>query len=107
MIFPPPSKDRISFQPTLIVLIFKISIISDIGWFLLPTPDGVHEGEFDEGAEDEGCADDEPYLSGFDVGDFGQGAAGVASESDEGEHRAGSCGQNGRSYSALLSEATR
>lgn len=73
------------------MLIFKISVISDIGWFLLSTPDGVHEGEFDEGAEDEGSADDEPDLRGFDVGDFGQGAAGVASEGDESQHGAGSC----------------
>lgn len=68
-----------------------MSVISDIGWFLLPTPDGVHEGEFDEGAKDESSADDEPDLRGFDVGDFGQGAAGVASERDESQHRAGSC----------------
>jgi len=61
------------------------------GWFLPPTPDGVHESEFDEGAEDEGCADDEPDLRGFDVGDFGQGAASVASEGDECQHGAGSC----------------
>ena len=73
------------------MLVFKISIVSDIGWFLLPTPDGVDEGEFDEGAENEGCADDEPYLRGFDVRDFGQGAAGVACQGDESQHRAGSC----------------
>jgi len=73
------------------LLIFKLSVISDIGCFLLPTPDGVHEGEFDKGSKDEGSADDEPDLRGFYVGDFGQGAAGVASEGDESQHGAGSC----------------
>jgi len=74
-----------------------------LGWFLPPAPDGVHEGEFDERAEDESSADDEPYLRGFNVGDFGQGAAGVTSEGDERQHGAGSCSQNGHRYS----EATR
>jgi len=90
VLFPPPSKDRLSFRPTLLLLILKYRL-SVTGWFLLPTPDGVHEGEFDEGAKYEGCADDEPDLRGFDVGNFGQGAAGVASEGDEGQHGAGSC----------------
>ena len=58
---------------------------------LLSSPDGVDECELHEGPEYESSADNEPNLCCLDVGDFGQGTAGVASQGDERQHSARAC----------------